>query len=215
MVEITAKGLSGYDAGLIGQLKKEFAQRRCIILPNLIQKEILLKMLSRIESALFQPKDHVDNKIRNNVFANDLSIASNSVALHQINLMLNNPLLFKVIEEITGISGIKGFTGRIYRNMPSAGHHLDWHDDLGIAERLVAISINLSAENFENGIFQIRKKKSAAFLREVASGNLGDAHLFAISPNLEHRVTETTGQYPRTAAAGWFTSSPPSLFHHI
>ena len=212
MIEISAKGLSGYDAGVISQLKDEFAQRRCIILPNLIQKEILLKMLPRIETSLFQPKDHIDNKTHKTIFANDLSINGDSIALHQINLMLNNPVLFKIIEEITGCTGVNGFVGRIYRNMPSAGHQLDWHDDLSITERLVAISINLSAEQFENGVFQIREKKSAVFLREVPSGNLGDAHLFAISPKLEHRVTETTGQHPRTAAAGWFTSSR-QIFH--
>ena len=40
---------------------------------------------------------------------------------------------------------------------------------------------------------------------------VGDALMFRIAPQYEHRIADVTGQEPRTAFAGWFCSEPEYL----
>lgn len=213
MIQITAKGITGITDNLLAQLAAEFAEKRCVVLPRFISENLLHKMMQSIDASSFSEKQHLTAD--HQVFATDLSISGKAMALQHVNFLLNNKQLFKAVEIITGCKPIQSFTGRIYRNMPHTQHKLDWHDDLSEQFRLVALSVNLSPARFEGGKFQIRKKGSNQLLREVASGELGDTHLFAVAPNLEHRVTPLEGLNPRTAAAGWFLDTNKSMLSQI
>lgn len=210
MITITRKGLEGWEDTLVNGLKKEFEEKHCILLPKLLEDSLLQKIINDIERSSFYENEHVS--IEQKVFATDLSIPGKNLALHQVHFLLNNPGVFKLIEYITGCQEIKGYTGRIYRNMPDSDHHLDWHDDIKDKTRLIGISMNLGREKYSGGVFQLRKKGTEELLREVPCGNPGDMHVFRVSPLLEHRVTKTTGAHPRTAAAGWFVLEPQALF---
>jgi hypothetical protein len=138
----------------------------------------------------------------------DISFSSASVTLHALHLLLNNPRLFTVIERITGSRPIGCFSGRIYRNLPTPAHQLDWHDDTQIPGRLIGLTINLSPGALEGGEFRLRRKSTRETLAEVALSNLGNAHIFHIDTSLEHCVMPVRGRLPRTALAGWFQSAP-------
>jgi hypothetical protein len=94
--------------------------------------------------------------------------------------------------------------------LPNSGHYDSWHDD-DIKNRLVGISINLSPLQFCGGVFQIREQGSKRLIMQIANTGLGDAILFRISGDLEHQVTEITGNQPKTAFAGWFQSGELDL----
>jgi hypothetical protein len=202
MIKVTRKGLQGADEALTTALQRDFTAHQCVILPRLIEDEVFQKIAAGAKSAPFVENEHQGQD--KTVFAADLSIVGSNVALHQINFLMNNPAIFRLIEAITGCSTVQGFTARIYRNMPGANHYLDWHDDTIDKHRLIGISMNLGLEKFEGGVFQIRRKGSEELLREVSCGNPGDTHVFKVSPDLQHRVTKTIGDHPRTVAAGWF-----------
>lgn len=208
MIKLTRKGLQGVDDALVTALKYEFEERQCIVLPRLLDDELFQKIAVSAGAATFFENEHYSEE--NTLFAADLSITGSNVALHQINFLLNNPTIFRLIEEITGCDTVKGFTARIYRNQPGANHYLDWHDDTVDKHRLIGVSMNLGLEKYAGGIFQIRRKGTDEFLRQVSCGDPGDTHIFKVSPELQHRVTKTTGRHPRTAAAGWFTDNKPT-----
>jgi len=209
MITITKKGLTGWEDSIVDKLKHEFAEKQCTMLPGLLEGQLLDKIIDRIDIASFYENQHTASG--NVVFASDLSVSTKSIVLHQLNFLFNNPELFRLIEAITGCAEIRGFSGRIYRNMPGTAHFLDWHDDTSGPARLIGMSINLSKEKYEGGVFQIRKKGSSDNLKEVSCGDRGDTHIFKVSPHLEHCVTTVTGNSPRTAGAGWFTSDTPLL----
>ncbi len=213
MITLTKKGLIECDSSLINELRREFTTKQCTVLPNLIEKELLEKVIKHIDSAPFYENHHTGTN--DVIFATDLSMSTKNIAVHELNFLLNNQQLFRLVEHITSCSGIRSFGGRIYRNMPGENHRLDWHDDTTHPGRLIGISINLGKEKFEGGTFRIRNKGSAVNLKTVDCTNPGDAHLFKISPHLEHSVTRVTGHIPRTACAGWFTtdtySGPASM----
>lgn len=210
MISITRKGLEGVNDTVANELKQEFEEKHSIFLPQLLENSLLQKIISDIESASFYENEHTSME---KVFATDLSIQPKNIALHQIRFLLNNQRLFQLIEHISGCLPIKGFACRIYKNMPGSGHHLDWHDDTSVESRLVGISINLGRERYGGGVFQLRKKGTEEILREVSCGHPGDMHIFRVSSKLEHRVTETTGEHPRIACAGWFFSEDPSPWY--
>jgi hypothetical protein len=57
----------------------------------------------------------------------------------------------------------------------------------------------------------MRYRRTKEILHEVHNNGLGDALLFRVSPELEHRVQGVEGDVPKTALAGWFVSG--TTFH--
>jgi len=76
-----------------------------------------------------------------------------------------------------------------------------------IEGRLVAMSVNLSTKSYQGGVLQIRKKKSHQVIAEIQNVGLGDAVLFRVSEELEHRVTSVQGGLAKVTFAGWFDAS--------
>jgi hypothetical protein len=70
------------------------------------------------------------------------------------------------------------------------------------------MSINLSLEEYQGGELQIRETRSGKIVSEIANTGLGDAVLFPISPELEHRVLPVRGDRAKIAFAGWFRAEP-------
>ncbi len=206
MIQITQSRVIIIAADHFSRLRSEFAQRHCVVLPQLFAPGLVRMILQQIESAQFYCNSHRDHLARE--FAWDLTVRESEMALHLIHFVLNNPRVFSAVQEITGCPKIGSFGGRIYRSLPNKKHRLDWHDDTDRSERLLGISINLSTERYAGGIFQLRQKESERMFCEVGSGNLGDTHVFRISPQLQHRVTRVEGEVARTSAAGWFLSAP-------
>lgn len=213
MIRITQKGLVQPSESEILELQQEFTEKRSIVIPRLVEEKLLENILHGIANGEFFENNH--DQLKNGLYTLEDTLKSKNIATHLIHFIVNNKELFRVIQQITGCSEIKGFKGRIYKLEPGGEHKLDWHEDTFDPTRVLAISINLSATPYEGGVFQIKRKNSDEILREVPCGNLGDAHIFDISNNLLHRVTATTGKHPRVAAAGWFTDDTPhSGFHN-
>ena len=94
--------------------------------------------------------------------------------------------------------------------MDARPEHSDtWHGDTD-GNRMVTLSVNLG-EPYEGGVLQIREKPSDRILHEVANTGPGDAILFALGEQLEHRVGAVTGQATKMALAGWFQRTPAAL----
>ena len=89
---------------------------------------------------------------------------------------LNDPALFDVIDRITGCGAIGCFTGRVHLRRASAdgGHYFPWHTD-AVQQRLVGLSVNLSADPFEGGVLQMRRRRSKSLIAEVENPTAGDA----------------------------------------
>lgn len=68
---------------------------------------------------------------------------------------------------------------------------------------------------FRGGTFELRNRSTLALLAQVNNTGFGDALLFRISADLEHRVTEVVDTVPKTACAGWFGATGVSLFAEL
>lgn len=187
------------EGAAFDQLRRDFVDGHCVRLPGLLEPFLAEKLLLRLDEAKFI--DHTHEGIGRN---RELCLRSDAIAA-VLQLLMNSAVLFRAVQEITGCGRIGSFVGRVYRMASGQGHHDAWHDDV-IDCRLVGLSANLSRQPFQGGTLQIRDRTSRSILCDMANPGFGDALLFRLRADLQHRVTDVEGSTPRTAFAGWFRS---------
>lgn len=196
-------GLSRTDVTLekdeIAELQAQFRERHFVHLRGLLAPALLTVLTPHLDGATFRPATYEE-------VGSDLRMTTNG-ALEALHLAANDSTFLRAVETLTGCRPLRVFAGRIYRMVPEAGHKTDWHNDL-LGDRLIGMTINLSRHPYEGGRFQLRHPGRDGLLGEVHNTGAGDAVVFRIARNLEHRVTDVTGTTAKTAFAGWFRPGP-------
>ena len=177
--------------------RQEFAKSKCIVMADVLEPSVLNQVLGALASTAFRTRTHRGIGVE--------TAAAEGPAIPLLDVLANRKTLFAIIEYIAGCSNIGMFEGRIYRLVPGTGHYDSWHDDLGFG-REVAMSLNLSEHEFKGGELEIRDEHSRKVLCRTHNVRLGDALLFRVADDLQHRVAPMTGTAPKTAYAGWFRS---------
>src|SRR5882724_2697387 len=204
MIQITQKNVKAESNLEIEALRREFQRRKCVRLPNLIEDSLLTEFVEKLKNTDFHPKTEGGP---GDEFGQVLFVPDTQPALFLFQLLMNNPDLFQIIQQITGCPANGNFFGRIHRSSPGPEHKIEWHGD-NSDHRLVGLSVNLSDDTFSGGSFQIREKKSEMILNEITNTQVGDAFIFGIDPELQHRLLSVSGGGNRTVGVGWFRSLP-------
>jgi len=207
MIQITASGKLIVEQEDLPGLRDKFTEQQLLRLPQLIEPAILKRVLEQIDKSEFFSVKYTNDV---GVLGEETRVSPDSLAIRMMSMLLNNPSLFQVIQQITNCPQIRSYLGRIRRELPNTGQHLSWHNDPD-PKRLIAISINLSTEPYSGGLFQMREKASKRILAEIANTGLGDAVIFQVCPDYEHRTNPVEGSVARTTCAGWFYSEPDFL----
>lgn len=196
MIQLTRRGVSfsGSEADL-RRLRAQFHRDHYVVLPKLLDPELLDMVLPRIEAASF-PR-YGDDGITFQDMMDD------PATFDLLLFLVNAPEFHRIVQRITGCRKIADFRGRVYRMVASENHHIRWHDDVH-DHRLVAFSLNLTPREYQGGVLQMKNWDSEDLLHEVRNTGLGDAILFRVTRKLLHRVLPVEGDVPRTAMAGWF-----------
>ena len=203
LIQLTRSGavFSGSQRD-VERLRARFEQHHCIRLPGLLDPGLLQIIKRRIEQARFDELGHVGG-------LEICMVHDNTAGL--LHFLTNNLNLFRMIREITGCGRIGCFGGRVYRILPGTNHYSCWHSDAK-DHILIGLSINVSAEVYSGGSFQLRRCGAEQILCQMPNTGSGDSILFRIDKSLEHRMTDVEGTVPKTAFAGWFQSRPESRF---
>ncbi|HEY6230065.1 MAG TPA: 2OG-Fe(II) oxygenase [Pyrinomonadaceae bacterium] len=209
LVQLTRQGTICGSSETLAQLRVQFSQQHYFRLPQLLEAELLDVVQKQIDSGEFYERVH--EEIDSN---KELCLRQNA-ASDALLFLINDEKLFEIIQQITGCGPIRCFDGRIYRANPGNGHHDSWHNDVG-DDRLVGLTLNLAREEYSGGVLQLRERESGETIGEIANVRAGDAVVFRLARNLQHRISEVTGNAPKTAFAGWFKAQPHfSQFHRI
>ena len=210
MLQLTRKGLVLH--GQLDVLRERFFTNHCVVLEKLLEPALLKKVQEGIEQAPWRTTTHVDD------VGTELTL-DDPVTIHILLFLLNRPEFLDAIRIITGCAEIDYFHGRVYRLAAGPQSQLSWHDDIDPApqgeQRHVGLSINLSTDVFAGGTFELRDRLTRAPLGQINNTGFGDALLFRVSNNLEHRVTEVVGKVAKTAWAGWFRTTDVPLFAEL
>jgi len=198
MIQLTKRGVILQPApGWIEGLQKDFAEHQCILLPRLIDTDIMQFIYVQMGNARFLPREYKGIGLET-YLPSDASVST-------LHFIMNSPEFLRLVERVTSCGPIGLFWGRIYRMEPTEGHYTSWHDDVIEGDpRLLALSLNLSPEAFAGGELELRDEKSKQLFCRIANTGFGDAIIFRIAATLEHRVEPVRGTIPKTAYAGWF-----------
>lgn len=188
----------------LARFRAAFDERHHVVLRGFLEPELLKTLSARVERGPFIDREHIDPGRGRRVCV-ERQLA-NDETLGVFLFLMNEPGLFRLIEAITGCPPIGSYLGRVYRKEPGPGHFDDWHTDLQDG-RLVTASLNLSREAYRGGLLQMRRRGTETPFLEVANTGFGDALLFQIGPDLQHRVSGVEGVHPKTALAGWFRAA--------
>lgn len=182
------------------RIATDFKRNRYALLRSFVAPGLLSTISSRVKQASFVERSDED-------IATELTMKDDSTC-GMFLFAVNNERLFSFIQAVTQCSEIGCFIGRVYRFLPNSTHFDSWHDDRLGRRRLIGFSLNLGDEIHCGGLLEIREKNSGRLLNQVRNAHFGDAIIFALSDDLEHRVTNVTGNVARTVFAGWFQSQP-------
>jgi hypothetical protein len=192
MIQLTRNGMTG--AVDIDALREEYRSLNTFRMRQLIHPDLMQYLSRRLEETSWKIRKH--EKIGIELVPDD------GIPESILYFVANLPAFLNVIRRITECDEIAGYGGRIYR-FADPGQYDSWHDDVSGSSRLVGMSVNLSPEPYEGGLFRIRRRGSAEIIRELPNTIPGDAIFFRISTDLQHIVTPVEG-IPKTAFAGWF-----------
>lgn len=205
-LRLTRLGLQA-PASNVAQCRAEFLAQRCAYLPGFLEHALLQYLLRHIAGAQFILKNEIDTQA--GTFGQTLFVPLNEPAWFLLHRWLNQPAMFQLIAEITGCALPQNFFGRIHRSLPGAAEQrIDWHRDTG-DHRLTGFWLNLSKAPWCGGLFQLREHGAPDLLAEIGGETApGDAFLFSLAPELEHRATPVTAGGARTVGVGWFRAQP-------
>lgn len=188
------------DAARLEALRGELARRHVVRFRKFLDDDLLARVTAAIDDGTFATRE--DEGI-----AVELCLETNR-ANDILMFVLNAPQMYEMARAICGRGPIDHFAGRIYRFDPAVPHHDSWHDDTSGdgGARVAGFSLNLSREPYCGGSFQIREKARPDDITEVENTGSGDAFLFRIARELQHRVLPVSGARAKTAFAGWFVA---------
>lgn len=196
------------DLHEVQRIRDEFQLQNCVMLTDLLDASLLALLKPLIDNGIWCEKIH--GTIGKEVVMRD------ERALSLLHFAINSPGFLNAVRAITGRDEITWFEGRIYSLKPSTDHYDSWHSDIvDYEKRLVGMSVNLSPNGYEGGVFELRERDAVSASAQIANGRIGNARLFRISPELQHRVTVVTGSRPRTAFAGWFYAGEPDFLSRL
>jgi hypothetical protein len=173
-----------------------------IVLPSLVEPTLLEWIQTQVAQGVFVPKEY-------HRVGPEWRMEENG-ASGLLNVLLNDAKLQRFVEAVAGCEPVGRFLGRVYQMRESRGG-FGWHDDRldeDGASKVVGISLNLGREAFTGGVFEIRRKQQPEVIFRHANIVPGDAILFLIDENLQHRVTPVLGPVCKQAFAGWFMRLP-------
>jgi hypothetical protein len=196
LIQLTRQGavFSGSTSDLQA-LRAQFQRDHYLILPKLIEPDLLTTILKRMESAPSGQKEDDGDGAE--------SVIDDPMTYNLFLFLLGIPKFQRLVQRITGSRGISDFQGRICRLNPTTTDRIVWHTDV-CDHRMVTFSLNLTAQKYRGGALQIRYRGSEEILHEVRNTGLGDALLLRVSKKLFHRVLPVEGDVPQTSLAGWF-----------
>ena len=198
MIQLRRKGLVA-DRDDVERLRSAFDEKHWVRLSSLLDPELLSLVLSYLEQGKW-----VENVVSGAVSYTEY-LLEKGPAVNLLFFVVNTPKFLETISAITGCKSLSLFDGRVYRMEPDVDHGKKWHNDV-VDGRLIGMSLNLSPRVYRGGLFQMREQKSHRMLDEIANTGLGDAILFRLCGDLEHRVTDVETGGPKTSFAGWFST---------
>lgn len=181
---------------------EDFARCHAIVCPDVIDPDFL-STLQRITKRTTFMHDIVGGIGEREIEKPNRAGAALTLALGRQNFL-------RWIEQTTQCGPLESIGGGVAQMLPVNRHCLRWHNDLVEPGRRLAITINLSEDRYDGGLFELRSSITRKVMFQYQHVKAGTAVVFELAPNLEHRVLPLISGGPRRVYAGWFFTRAPA-----
>lgn len=203
MLQISYDEIREPDAAELDALRAAFADRHYVHLRGFIERGFLDQLLARIQATEFVEDE--TSKIGCVEHCADPRVD------HAMQYMINQPPILRTVSAIVD-RPVSLWIGRTVRRVPGRNHYSNWHNDATppVAwngrhyRRVVPLSLNLSTGRFQGGNLEMRTVPEHEVFADIENKGPGDALMFRIGEDLQHRVADVTGGTPRLVHVGWF-----------
>ena len=184
---------------VLARARATFADGNAITLPAALDPAFLRTILTVCRRGPFVP-EHIGKIGWRTIEERDAAGAA-------LRFALERPVFVRWLEAVTGCETLRRLAGVVAEIRAASGQELGWHNDLyeGVLDRRIAVTIHLSDEAYEGGVFEMRDEPSSRLLVRDGALPPGSIMLFRIDNRLRHRVTPVTSGGPRRVFAGWFS----------
>ena len=196
-----AAALASASAERLGELRDRFRREHHLKIPGFVDAELADRISAQLAAAEFEVRTSAG-------VGTEWLMKPNALAA-TLNWVVNAPDVLRNVRHVAECPEIAYFSGRVYRMDPASGQSFGWHDDRHAKDRRLALSVNLGDEPYAGGVLQLREKTRPDAIVSVPNVARGDAVLFRVADELEHRVTPVEGTVPKLAFTGWFKPGEP------
>ena len=177
---------------------EHFAEHRAILCNGAIQRDFLALLFDVLARAEFR-SDRVEG-------LGHREIEKPALAGRAISLALNRRTLLDWIATVARCGRLGSVEGRVVQTALRPDDRLRWHDDLEDTgtQRRLGITIGLSNQAYDGGLFELREKDMHTALFHHRHVEPGQALIFDVAPDVEHRLCPITAGGPRRVYTGWF-----------
>jgi hypothetical protein len=115
---------------------------------------------------------------------------------------VNDPTFLRFVQDLAGTPPLARCVGRVFRLRATDEDHV-WHTDAE-GGRLADIVIDLSADRYEGGAFEMRDAATKRIFTVVEDMQYREGVLARISAAIEHHNRKVTSTTQRITYVGWF-----------
>jgi hypothetical protein len=204
--EITRNGFRAASPRAGVDLRDALRTSPAVRLERLVEPSLLEEWVRAVDAAEFAIRTHKNPEYWGGKPPSDYKIVGDLLP-GRFMFSTNDPPLLEIIETGADAGPIGSFLGVITRSTSSPDMHDRWHNDM-TGTNVIALSLNLSRERYNGGQLLMRDVASGNILFEGTHGGTGDALLFRLSEELQHRVKPVDDGPARTVFTGWFRREP-------
>jgi hypothetical protein len=204
MIQFTQEGVkAAYSAEDMRAARATFERAKLLRLPGLVAPDLAEAVREGMERDGFQQPDEATMKsVYGGWYGPVRQDLNPGPTVKLLDSRVNDPKFLRFVQELAGTPPLARCVGRVFRLRATDEDHV-WHTDAE-GGRLADIVIDLSAERYQGGAFEMRDAATKKIFTVVEDMQYREGALARISPAIEHHNRKVTGTTQRITYVGWF-----------
>jgi hypothetical protein len=204
MIQFTRDGVTATaTAGELRAARERFEHDKLLRLPGLIAPDLAQVVRDGMERDGFQQPDEATMKsVYGGWYGPVRQDLNRGPTIDLLDSRVNDPAFLRFVQELAGTPPLARCVGRVFRLRATDEDHI-WHTDAE-GGRLADIVIDLSADRYAGGAFEMRDAATKQIFTVVDDMQYREGVLARISAAIEHHNRKVTGTTQRITYVGWF-----------
>jgi hypothetical protein len=204
MIQFTREGVKAtVTAQDLRAARERFDRDKLLRLPELIAPDLADVVREGMERDGFQQPDEATMKsVYGGWYGPVRQDLNPGPTIQLLDSRVNDPAFLRFVQELAGTPPLARCVGRVFRLRATEEDHV-WHTDAE-GGRLADIVIDLSADRYEGGAFEMRDASTKKIFTVVEDVQYREGVLARISAAIEHHNRRVTSATQRITYVGWF-----------